>query len=365
MWIGSKASGKYLALSLVKLYDQINAAYPHRDRLGGPDGSIGDESHQATASDHNPNSRGAVRAMDITHDPSGGFDSYAFAEHLRNTRDKRIRYVISNRRIFGDEGYAADNRAKAWTWAPYNGANPHDHHIHISVDKDEATYDDQSPWDVTFSSSSTTPTPFREPVLRRGDTGTNVIRLQTLIGTTSDGIFGPRTEIAVRQFQEKHGLVQDGIVGPYTWDMVKLHPVLPRPVLFQTTGKMSTFGGPKDTGFEWNEGLALFSSDIVMMNHKLGDYLLTPAYAGAPGLGRRLNPAKYYIACRWNPDDYPMLRDAVAHVSAEGKTLKARPVDWGPNINTDRVADLSPGLAEALGLDTDDECTVVVYRDGK
>ena len=36
----------------------------------------------------------------------------------------------------------------------------------------------------------------------------------------------------------------------------------------------------------------------------------------------------------------------------------ALPADWGPNEKTGRVADLSPGLMEALGIDTDDEVEV-------
>jgi N-acetylmuramoyl-L-alanine amidase len=32
-----------------------------------------------------------------------------------------------------------------------------------------------------------------------------------------DGIFGPRTEVAVRTFQQMNGLAVDGIVGPQTW----------------------------------------------------------------------------------------------------------------------------------------------------
>nr|WP_245891586.1 peptidoglycan-binding domain-containing protein [Planifilum fimeticola] len=36
-------------------------------------------------------------------------------------------------------------------------------------------------------------------------------------GLAIDGIFGPRTEAAVRSFQKKVGIAVDGIVGPVTW----------------------------------------------------------------------------------------------------------------------------------------------------
>src|SRR5436190_12172556 len=143
MWIGSKAAGKYLALSLVKLYEQINAKFPHRDRLGGPDGSIGDERHQGTKSEHNPDPSlgGVVRAMDITHDPSGGFDSYAFAEHLRLIKDLRILYVISNGRIWSSQ-------VSPFVWRTYTGSNKHDHHVHISVVANPKLFDDTRAWNV-------------------------------------------------------------------------------------------------------------------------------------------------------------------------------------------------------------------------
>ena len=55
-----------------------------------------------------------------------------------------------------------------------------------------------------------------ERILRKGDTGPDVVRLQRLLGITADGIFGPQTRHAVRAFQREHGLLADGEVGPRT-----------------------------------------------------------------------------------------------------------------------------------------------------
>lgn len=62
------------------------------------------------------------------------------------------------------------------------------------------------------------------PVLRQGtaNSAVTVRSLQYLLdahgaGLTVDGIFGARTNTAVRNFQASHGLVVDGIVGPRTW----------------------------------------------------------------------------------------------------------------------------------------------------
>ena len=113
-----------LAKALATLRSQVDSMYPKRSKRS--DGSIGDAKHSARKSDHNRNVRGYVNAVDITHDPRGGFDSYKFAEHLRNTRDPRISYVISNGKIFSSS-------VAPWQWRKYNGANKHDHHVHISV----------------------------------------------------------------------------------------------------------------------------------------------------------------------------------------------------------------------------------------
>jgi hypothetical protein len=141
----------------------------------------------------------------------------------------------------------------------------------------------------------------------------------------------------------------------------KIQPV--EEILFRVEGKMSTFGGPKDTGMSATEGLALFApSDLQDPKYS---YLFLPTPPpGTTGLGRRLNPDKYYFACRWNYNDTPreFLKRVLARVEnpSNGRAVDARPVDWGPNIATGRVADLSPGLAAALGLQTDDVVRITI-----
>jgi peptidoglycan hydrolase-like protein with peptidoglycan-binding domain len=60
------------------------------------------------------------------------------------------------------------------------------------------------------------------PLTRQGDQDHPVRTLQDLLrarghNVTVDGIFGPRTDAAVRDFQRQQGLAVDGIVGPNTW----------------------------------------------------------------------------------------------------------------------------------------------------
>lgn len=124
---------------------------------------------------------------------------------------------------------------------------------------------------------------------------------------------------------------------------------------------MSTFGGPDDTGVAPDEGLALVTPAI---QDRFSDVLLPEQPPGTTGLARRLDPATYYIACRWNYTQTPAshLRSVRVKVTnpKNGKTLEARPVDWGPALWTGRVTDLSPGLAEDLNLVTDQECRVEI-----
>lgn len=46
--------------------------------------------------------------------------------------------------------------------------------------------------------------------------GSTVVQLQSALGVTADGIYGPQTRRAVRRYQRAHGLAVDGIAGPAT-----------------------------------------------------------------------------------------------------------------------------------------------------
>lgn len=53
--------------------------------------------------------------------------------------------------------------------------------------------------------------------IKNGSKGDEVKLLQKKLNLTDDGIFGPKTEAAVKKFQKEHNLEDDGIVGPKTW----------------------------------------------------------------------------------------------------------------------------------------------------
>lgn len=206
-----------VARSLLHLREQVNAKYPGRSKAS--DGTIGNAEHAARSSDHNPYIKdgnvGVVRALDLTHDPAHGLDSEHLAQALVASRDPRIRYIISNKKICSGAG-----GPNPWKWRPYTGANPHNHHCHISVLEDKPHYDSVQDWDLSGVAAprEDAPPASAHPTLRRSSTGVAVKELQTLLGLVADGRFGPETETAVKAKQKAAHIVADGVVGPQTWD---------------------------------------------------------------------------------------------------------------------------------------------------
>lgn len=54
-------------------------------------------------------------------------------------------------------------------------------------------------------------------IVRRGSKGDWVVKLQEALEIPADGVFGPKTEFALKAFQDAHGLEPDGVAGRNTY----------------------------------------------------------------------------------------------------------------------------------------------------
>ena len=102
-----------------------------------------------------------------------------------------------------------------------------------------------------------------QPTIGPGATGEPVRRAQRALrrtpdlGLVVDGIFGPKTEAAVKSFQRGKDLTVDGIVGPRTW------AALPD-------------GGPMPTLQQGSAGDVVRSLQQVLTNGAAGEWNTTP-----------------------------------------------------------------------------------------
>lgn len=129
----------FLAPSLDELRTEINNKYPKRDKSS--DGWIGDTSHAARPSDHNPDwsAGGLVRAIDVDNNGAVGELTPLVKDVLAAAiGDPRVWYVIWNRKIY--------SRTYGWKPRAYTGTNPHDHHVHISILHTAAAAASRVPW---------------------------------------------------------------------------------------------------------------------------------------------------------------------------------------------------------------------------
>lgn len=232
--VATSGKGWRLAPSLVALVREVDARWPKRPKTY--DGSIGDAAHAARKSEHNPDRdpdpmpAGMVSAVDITR-ASAAMARELLAELIG---DSRVWYVIHDGHIY--------SRTHGWAKRPYDGPNPHTHHVHVSLVQSAAAASDVTTWLKASVEPKPAPKPAPKPepvkpatqdptagqkatdehrpgsrALRWGDRGTDVALLQRFIGIDDDGVFGPVTAKAVRRYQSTRGDAPSGIVSGRTW----------------------------------------------------------------------------------------------------------------------------------------------------
>lgn len=119
------------APSITALQGDLDLQFPGRVK---PDWIIGDADHSSRTSDHNPDSKGVVHAIDIR---LGG-DLDAKAVLAATIGDPRVWYVIHNGIIY--------SRTYGWAARRYTGTNPHRTHVHVSIRYTAAAEADTAPW---------------------------------------------------------------------------------------------------------------------------------------------------------------------------------------------------------------------------
>ena len=115
----------------VTLRNQVNKRWPKRDKRS--DGWIGDKAHAGRQSDHNPDARGLVHALDIDADldPKDPGAAQRLANQLVAYAASgipganRIKYVV-----FNDQIASGTYANSMWKWR--GSGYGHMHHIHVS-----------------------------------------------------------------------------------------------------------------------------------------------------------------------------------------------------------------------------------------
>lgn len=205
--------------------DQLNQRFPNRDKSS--DGSIGDTSHQASSSSHNPDKTGSpeyrdgdakdeVRARDIDADLQDPDVTMEMVVQLWVTLARAgvlwwVRYMIYKGRIW--------HKRDGYVTRSYNGTDNHNSHLHLNSDfTQEADEVRNTDWHLRELGSK--PTPVSNPMDHLdvdGELGPKTIaKWQKIMGTAVDGFITAGNSDLVRAVQRKlkslvdHRLVVDG-----------------------------------------------------------------------------------------------------------------------------------------------------------
>jgi murein DD-endopeptidase MepM/ murein hydrolase activator NlpD len=152
----------YVANSIEAELRDFNQLFPKRSKAS--DGWLGNASHQAHPSDHNPawNAGGIIRAGDLT-TTSWGIAGGKYTAEQRKWHQDLIADLIATEKanpidrlwylihwIPGDAYPKIWSRSTNWEPKRYTGPSPHDHHFHTSIMRTNAAAGDTKRWFTKF-----------------------------------------------------------------------------------------------------------------------------------------------------------------------------------------------------------------------
>lgn len=134
------------AYALDALVREVNDHAPTRSKAS--DGGRASSGHTAQNpnSDHEPGSDGIWTARDFTHDPTHGLSCDDLATRLVREFGTHPAMMSGSYIIWNGQIISFDRIKEGWR--EYDGANPHDKHLHLSVTKARAGFDSRRPWDL-------------------------------------------------------------------------------------------------------------------------------------------------------------------------------------------------------------------------
>lgn len=210
----------FLAPAAKQFRSEVDRQFPNRDKSS--DGWIGDASHRARPSDHNPcwtctgRLRGIVMAVDIDiddRDPKRDLRKEMIRELIG---DPRVWYIISNDVIY--------SRTYNFRARRYTGPNGHWSHLHVSFRREKA-FDTSPFWEAPKEAAlrldiENLHKAFSLVVIdkEKPKEVRSVKRYQALLNARTganlvlDGMVGPKTIAAHRKAEKQVGGVRHGDV---------------------------------------------------------------------------------------------------------------------------------------------------------